>query len=89
MRVRTQSLEGFDLSQILNLKCYHVLLTFSMLSKYDFMHLMATFYRVFTDSAFNTSENVPSPSFRYTRYSSSNQVSWDTYSALGKNKLTK
>jgi len=36
---------------------------------------MATFYRVFTDSAFSTSENVPSPSFLTNRYSNTKWVS--------------
>jgi len=44
-------------------------LTFSMLSKWDFMHLIATFCLVLTDSALSTSEKVPSPSFLISLYS--------------------
>lgn len=40
-----------------------------MLSKWLFMHLIATFWRVLTDSAFSTSEKVPSPSLRTNLYS--------------------
>jgi len=40
-----------------------------MLSKCDFMHLIATFYFELTCSALMTSENVPSPSLRINLYS--------------------
>ena len=40
-----------------------------MLSKWDFMHFIATFCFEVTDSAFNTSEKVPSPSLRTNLYS--------------------
>ena len=36
------------------------------------MHLMATFWRVLTDSALSTSEKVPSPSFLTSLYSTYN-----------------
>mmetsp|Transcript_41496 Transcript_41496/g.96543 ORF Transcript_41496/g.96543 Transcript_41496/m.96543 type:complete len:82 (-) Transcript_41496:2-247(-) len=39
-----------------------------MLSKWFFMHLMATCFPDFIDWAFKTSEKVPSPFFEISRY---------------------
>lgn len=76
--VGRKSLQRFDLPKVLDLrsvgseKCVGLALTFSIVSKCDFMHLIATFCLVFTDSAFNTSEKVPSPSLRTNLYSTAN-----------------
>ena len=43
--------------------------TWSIESKWFFMHLIATYFDVFIDCAFSTSENVPSPIFAISLYS--------------------
>ena len=45
------------------------LLTCSMVSKWFFMHFIATYFPVFMLWAFSTSEKVPSPFFDISRYS--------------------
>ena len=50
------------------------LLTWSRLSKWFFIHLMATYLEFFMHWAFSTSEKVPSPFFATSRYSAKEAI---------------
>ena len=52
----------------------YFILTFSMLKKLAFMHLIATYLFVLMLYACNTSENVPSPFFEINRYSKKQKI---------------